>query len=604
MTSPVLENLSSSLYCGDLRKDVTEAALYRIFNAVGTVSSIRVCRDAVSRQSLGYAYINFASRAHAVRALDTLNFTPINNKPCRLGWSERDPNKRKGHSSTNLYIKNLHPTIDNKTLLDTFSMFGQVSSSKVATDQNGNSLGYGFVNYTTKAAADKALQRVNGMSIAGKKVLVIKCEPQKHTTVPKSEDDWKNIYMRFPAGWDEEKLQTLCEEFGVVDVYITKDEKGMSRGFGFANFQEHHSAVNCVEALQGKKFGDSELMVCRHRSKAERQKMGETVDQYAGLNLYVKNLPDPCDDSKLRSLFEAFGNITSAKVMISQDGKSRGFGFVCFERKDMAALAIKGMHSKVVENKPLVVCLAERKEKRQARFQSQSQNLEYQARFRPIRQPGKAPHAAPAAAAFPPSHQYPVNMQSPMPFGGFPQPGMRQPVMQGRGVFNHQARQTPFTMAQPMTVPGMPSPRNAFPPNMQPFNSRTQQMMAQVSPVPYSNFGSVPQQQQMPMIPFRTPQGPAKPKPAAKRQYDELFAQLATLSDNQAKQLLGEKLFTEIAKYEQNAAGKITGMLLELETPELVVLLMDKNALHRKIAEALTVLKRHVARHMGQTPAE
>jgi len=602
MTSPVLKNLSSSLYCGDLRKDVTEAALYRIFNAVGTVSSIRVCRDAVSRQSLGYAYINFASRAHAVKALEMLNFTPINNKPCRLGWSERDPNKRKGHNSTNLYIKNLHPTIDNKTLLDTFSMFGQVSSSKVATDNNGNSLGYGFVNYTTKEAADKALQRVNGMLIAGKKVLVIKCESQKHNTVSKTtEDDWKNLYMRFPAAWDEEKLQNLCEEFGEVNVYITKNESGKSRGFGFANFQQHESAVKCIEALHGKKIGDTELMVCRHRSKAERQKMGETIDQYAGLNLYVKNLPDPCDDNKLRSLFEAWGNITSAKVMVSQDGKSRGFGFVCFETKEMANLAIKSMHSKVVENKPLVVCLAEKKEKRQARFQSQSQNLEYQARFRPVRQPGKAPHATPTAA-FPPSHQFPINIRNPMPFGGFPQ-GMRQPVMHGRGVFN-EARQTPFTMAQPV-VPGMPQSRPGFPPHMQQFNSRPQQMLQQVNAMPFSNFGSVPQHQ-MPMMPYRTQQGGVnKPKlAAARREHDELIAKLANLPKTQAKQLLGEKLFSEIAKYDQQAAGKITGMLLELEISELVLLLKDNTALHRKIAEARTVLQRHVARQRGQAPAE
>jgi len=614
MTSPVLKNMSSSLYCGDLRKDVTEAMLYRIFNAVGTVSSIRVCRDAVSRQSLGYAYINFASRAHAERALETLNFTPINNKPCRLGWSERDPNKRKGHNSTNLYIKNLHPTIDNKTLLDTFSMFGLVSSSKVATDNNGNSLGYGFVNYTTKAAAEKALQRVNGMLIAGKKVLVIKCEPQKHTTITKPEEEWRNLYMRFPPEWDEEKLQGLCEQFGDVDIYITKNEFGVSKGFGFANFKEHEAAMQCVQALHNKKYGDAELMVCRHRSKEERQKMGETVDQYAGLNLYVKNLPDPCDDMKLRSLFEPFGNITSAKVMTSQDQKSRGFGFVCFETKDMASAAIKGMHSKVVENKPLVVCLAERKEKRQARFQSQSQNLEYQARFRPIRGQGKPPGGNPTAA-FPPQHQFPVNMQNPMPYSGFPQPGMRgQPMMQGRGVFNHQARpgmanpltnrmQTPFTMAQPVGgVPGMHPTRPGFPPHMQQqFNSRGQQMMPQVNPMPYnsrSNFGTP--QQQMPMIPYSTPQGARKQRPPANRQHDELIAQLSKLNKNEAKQLLGEKLFTEITKYEQSAAGKITGMLLELEISELVLLLKDNTALRRKIGEALTVLKRH----LGQAPAE
>ncbi|CAJ1358795.1 unnamed protein product, partial [Effrenium voratum] len=136
----------ASLYVGDLHPDVGEATLYEAFSQAGNVASCRVCRDNATRKSLGYGYVNYYSVQDAERALETLNYMSIKGKPCRVMWSQRDPERRR-NTANNIFVKGLDPSIDNKALHDTFSIFGNILSCKVSTDNNGKSRGYGFVHY-------------------------------------------------------------------------------------------------------------------------------------------------------------------------------------------------------------------------------------------------------------------------------------------------------------------------------------------------------------------------------------------------------------------------------------------------------------------------
>jgi polyadenylate-binding protein len=286
--------------------------------------SIRVCRDLITRRSLGYAYVNFQQGNDAARAIDALNFQVVNGKPIRIMYSQRDPALRKSGVG-NIFIKNLDKEIDNKALYDTFAQFGNIVSAKVATDLQGQSKGYGFVQFDTEEGAQSAIEKVNGMLLNDKQVYVGPF--QKRNERGGGPTTFNNVYVKnLHESVTEEKLREVFEKFGALtSVVVMKDAEGKSKGFGFVCYEDAEAAGKSVEELDGyDKIEDKAWVVCRAQKKSEREaelkakfdaERRERMEKMAGANLYIKNLEDTVDDAKLRELFAEFGTITSCRVM-------------------------------------------------------------------------------------------------------------------------------------------------------------------------------------------------------------------------------------------------------------------------------------------------
>lgn len=299
-TTPHTGHSSASLYVGELDPSVTEAMLFELFSTIGSVASIRVCRDAVTRRSLGYSYVNYNNTADGERALEELNYTLIKGRPCRIMWSQRDPALRKTGQG-NVFIKNLDTAIDNKALHDTFAAFGNILSCKVAQDEFSNSRGYGFVHYETAEAANNAIKHVNGMLLNEKKVFVGHHIPKKdrQSKFDEMKANFTNVYIKnVDAECTDQEFRDLFEAFGpITSASLTRDpETGSSRGFGFVNFHEHKDAYDAVEKLHESDFKGQTLYVSRAQKKHEREEelrkqyeaaRVEKASKYQGVNLFV-----------------------------------------------------------------------------------------------------------------------------------------------------------------------------------------------------------------------------------------------------------------------------------------------------------------------------
>ncbi|XP_031256674.1 polyadenylate-binding protein 2-like isoform X2 [Pistacia vera] len=598
--------VTTSLYVGDLEANVTDSQLYDLFNQMGQVVSVRVCRDLSTRRSLGYGYVNYSSPQDAARALDVLNFTPVNGKPIRIMYSHRDPSLRKSGAG-NIFIKNLDKAIDHKALHDTFSAFGNILSCKVATDLNGQSKGYGFVQFENEESAQKAIEKLNGMLLNDKQVYVGPFLRKQERETEISKNKFNNVYIKnLSEATSEEDLQKTFGEFGTItSVVVMRDADGKSKCFGFVNFENVDDAANAVDALNGKKFDDKEWYVGKAQRKSERehelkyrfeQNMKEAADKFQGANLYIKNLDDSIEDDKLKQLFSQFGSITSCKVMRDPSGISRGSGFVAFSTPEEASRALQEMNGKMVVSKPLYVALAQRKEDRRSRLQAQ---------FSQMRPVTMASSVAPRLPMYPPGGpglgqqlfygQAPPAMIPPQPGFGYQQqlvPGMRPG---GAPMQNFYV---------PVVPPGQqgqwPSGRRAG------AIQQSQQHVPVMQPqmLPRGRVYRYPPGRGLPDVPMPAGAGGMLSAPydiggmplrdAAISQpipIGALASALANASPEQQRTMLGENLYPLVEQLEPEAAAKVTGMLLEMDQTEVLHLLESPEALKAKVAEAMEVLR-------------
>jgi polyadenylate-binding protein len=581
----------------------------------------------------------------------------------------------------NVFVKNLAPTVDNKGLFDTFSVFGNILSCKVATDETGNSKGYGYVHYETAEAAQDAIQKFNGNFIDEYEVYV---GPFVRRSDRSSTDTWTNLYVKhFPQSWSEEKLLELFTPMGTVaSCFIQKGEDGKSKGFAFINYEEHEAAEKAVTDLHGKTVEDEnppapepkkegeegeakdeapvktsyELYVQRAQKRQDRTReiksrldamKEEKISKYQGMNLYVKNLDDTITDEMFRETFAKYGTITSARVMrdTPENGSaSKGFGFVCYSTPEEATRAVSELNGKLLRSKPITVTLHQRKELRRAhlaatyaprnmRFpqgQGQMPGMPYMPMYVPQggNQQGQFPPQGRFPGQFPgqnfpgrgPPRGQPFQGRGGAPGQFFPAPPFNSPNQMGPNgqQMGFNKRVVPGGPGQQMQMgmgaqggpgrragggpgrggaqgrggfvggPGMGGPMQMMQPQMMgpqggrggvKFNSNVRnQGGPQNMPM-----NGMPPQQPMPVQPL--------PVPGIGEPLDDQA--LAQADPQMQKNMIGERLYPLIFTHQPQLAGKITGMLLEMDNAELLNLIESPDALMHKIDEALIVLKNH-----------
>ncbi|CAI5716295.1 unnamed protein product [Hyaloperonospora brassicae] len=164
-----------SIFVGDLAPDVSDEVLLSTFNARFTsVRGAKVVIDPVTRMSKGFGFVRFGSKEEADQALQTMNGVFCSSRPMRVSVATERSKARQqiafsaGESdegaNTTVFVGGLDPSATEDELRARFGVLGEIVSVKVPPGR-----GCGFVQYTTKEAAEMAISQMNGAVISNVK---------------------------------------------------------------------------------------------------------------------------------------------------------------------------------------------------------------------------------------------------------------------------------------------------------------------------------------------------------------------------------------------------------------------------------------------------
>jgi splicing factor 3B subunit 4 len=171
------KNADATMYVGNLDPQMDEQLLWELFVQCGPVASVYVPKDRVTSSHQGYAFVEMKREEDCEYCVKILNMIKVFGKPIRVNKASQDGGKGGGDVGVgaNVFVGNLDAEIDEKMLYDTFSAFGSViTAPKVQRDpESGESRGFGFVQFDSFEASDRAIEAMHGQFLAGKQITVV-----------------------------------------------------------------------------------------------------------------------------------------------------------------------------------------------------------------------------------------------------------------------------------------------------------------------------------------------------------------------------------------------------------------------------------------------
>uniref|UniRef100_A0A1B6GH73 RRM domain-containing protein n=1 Tax=Cuerna arida TaxID=1464854 RepID=A0A1B6GH73_9HEMI len=253
----------------------------------------------------------------------------------KTGKKEFKPSSKRGR----LIVRNLPYKCTENDIHKHFKAFGNIKDIQLLRRPDKKLVGCGFVEFTSRLNADKAVEQLNGKQFLGRPIYVERAVAQDRYNESSTQKSQDSSYKE-----DSEEEDDVKDDFDEIEI---KHEPTSDQVEDYLDTSEIKQETNNSDE-------ESEI------NKSQDERKNVNIKQ---ARLIIRNLSFKTTEEKLKAHFAPYGDITEVKLLRRPNGTLVGCGFVQFAKKQGAAKAIYHTSGKPFLERPVIVDWALPKDK-------------------------------------------------------------------------------------------------------------------------------------------------------------------------------------------------------------------------------------------------
>ncbi|XP_044469139.1 nucleolin-like [Mangifera indica] len=250
------------IFVGGLDRDATEEDVRKVFERIGEIAEVRLHKNFATNKNKGYAFVKFANKLHAQRALSEMKNPVICGKRCGTAPSE---------DNDTLFVGNICNTWTKEAIKQKLKEYGVEGVENVTlvsdAQHEGLSRGFAFVEFSCHVDAMAAYKRLQKPDVVfghpERTVKVAFAEPLREPD-PIIMAQVKTVFLDgVPPHWNEDQVKGQIQGFGeIVRIVLARNMSTAKRkDYGFVDFSTHEAAVTCINGINNKEVVDGNSLV-------------------------------------------------------------------------------------------------------------------------------------------------------------------------------------------------------------------------------------------------------------------------------------------------------------------------------------------------------